>query len=390
MKTSDKSEINLGDLYYSFKRIDNWENISYDKRVLDALTSLFHFKGTVTAGYYCDNVLYISYNEHIDPVKDNLMTNRIKLFSNENIKKYSVENLLSVYLLLNIDFFELILSCFKYEKALIQNQSKKDTSIYDLFAECGNVIKTLKKDLDTSLAKGSIIEFNNYKGINVVYDKLIWNIVQIEQNDEIKQQLFRPLQDCLKVKYYLNDSSYSINKVIILDNKDNVHADTNVVDHFPLLKSFDYVGVSRLACGYCHEYLNKKDALHRGTHGVIDSGWKMNLSSPQEEPFKNIVQSKAKKLEKGQNIFQWRKLSFDSFEQKIPVSSEKTLWDLKVDLGFIKRSEPIKIKQNLSLIEEPNIELYIGTLADHHIDPNVLKVIGGGSELWEGGDDLYC
>ena len=86
MRTSDKSEINLGDLYYSFKRIDNWENISYDKRVLDALTSLFHFKGTVTAGYYCDNVLYISYNEHIDPVKDNLMTNRIKLFSNENIK----------------------------------------------------------------------------------------------------------------------------------------------------------------------------------------------------------------------------------------------------------------------------------------------------------------
>ena len=118
---------------------------------------------------------------------------------------------------------------------------------------------------------------------------------------------------------------------MVLDNPNNIHADTNIIDYFKSSKYLDknYVGVSKLCCGYCHKYLEEAGYKHRGTHGVCDEKWKM--SSPLEEKFKNSA-IKIQEFDQNNQPIQYRKLSYDYFEKDIPFNEEKTLCKLKCDL----------------------------------------------------------
>ncbi len=379
-----KAQLDPDFMHSAFDKVDNWRNFEYDKRILDALASLFHLKAPVTAVYKNHDKLFVSYNVQAE----DRIKSQIKLGKNFLITG-SVDDLLNFYLLMNVDFIDFIASQCRYEwlklyqiyqevnenvsfiefkqeyiktkKDLPQNLSKLEdfVALYkklsslsqkpfvDLIEQKNKSLKDVNKISDKKIKEKSLEELelsfiqkekellfkvaSNYKDFYIIkeYMELVSSL-KVDKT-EFRELLFRPMQDCFKASYFIKQG-YKIDDVIILDNKDDVHADTNVVDHFPLLKSFDYVGVSRLACGYCHEYLNQKTAFHRGTHGVIDPQWKMNLSSPQEEDFKESISAKAKKLDKGEEPLQHRKLSFDFFEKDIPFSEGKTLCKLKCDL----------------------------------------------------------
>jgi len=379
--TEKKNELDPNFLYSIVGLEDNWQKFDYNERILDAFANLFHFKAPVTAVHKYQDNLCVSYNTQ----PEEYMKIQAKL-GKYILASGSADNLLTFYLLLNIDFLDFIEGQCRYEwqqlhkisnstmnfksfkKKCIEEKSHP-TSLLEL-EDFMSLIKETKAVLQLSISNFCSKKEESFKQVSKIQDKIqkalkvqefnntfdeiendcllklfdelkkCSNVVSAYENilfsikidkTEFRELLFHPIQDCFKASYFIKQG-YKINDIIILDNKDNVHADTNVVDHFPLVKSFDYIGVSRLACGYCHEYLNQKIAFHRGTHGIIDPQWKMNLSSPQEEDFKESISAKAKKLDKGEEPLQHRRLSFDSFEEKIPE-----LWKLKEKLGFIKQ-----------------------------------------------------
>ncbi|WP_417905426.1 hypothetical protein [Candidatus Tisiphia endosymbiont of Micropterix aruncella] len=145
----------------------------------------------------------------------------------------------------------------------------------------------------------------------------------------------RPLQDSYKLYGHLTrfPIEYGNIEIEALPNLDNVHCESNIVNKFPFIDFLDtnYIGVSKLSCGYCHPYLEKKGYMHRGTHGVCDEGW--NLQSPQLDNFKKSIQS-IRTLDQKNIPTQHRRLSTDDFEENILVSlvegEEKKLNGLKI------------------------------------------------------------
>ena len=86
-----------------------------------------------------------------------------------------------------------------------------------------------------------------------------------------------------------------IEDIIILPNP----AETNIVDNFPNnieLIDKQYIGASRLCCGYCHKYLDDNNYQHRGKHGICDKKWRFpwfnkGEKASLEQKIKNSVKS---------------------------------------------------------------------------------------------------
>jgi len=148
---------------------------------------------------------------------------------------------------------------------------------------------------------------------------------------EIKELLLRPLQDVNKVLHKtLNE--YRIENYVVLDNKENLHAEYNISLYFPKVGLVDsyYIGVSKLSCGFCHTYLKLQGYEIRGTHGVCaPNKWRMNLS-PQSKDFKDQILLGLSEIEDEDAPLQYRRLSIDSFERK----ELQELYQLKRDLGL--------------------------------------------------------
>ena len=360
----------------SYIDYDAWNKFGYESRYLDALASLFHVQTDVIATIEFKNEVYLSYNSDLTK-----MSNLRVLLISDIVKKanlYSPEDFLGVYLLFNMDFIALV--------GKTRNHVDKDAE--DILEEFRAINKSCKGAIDKNIKKINSAEDLRKYTVDIVkiYNKIIDIFVDNTDLNIHLNTFIRPLQDSYKLyNFLIKDNKYQdIQSILVLNNPNNVHADSNVAHYFSNGEYLDnkYMGVSKLCCGYCHKYLDKGDYLHRGTHGVCDDEWKMPWPNrgeiaPHEQKFKESTKL-ISELDQSNPPQQHRRLSIDAFEQEIPISEEKTLWDLKEELGFIKRSEPVKIKQNLFLIQEPNIESYISTFGDHHIDPNVLKVIGGG------------
>jgi len=372
MKNEKLGMFDYDSLYSIAESQDNWQKFDYSKRVLDAFASLFHFKAPVTAVHKYKDNLCVSYNTQAEEYMK--LQSKLGMYI---LKSGKIDGLLAFYLLLNIDFIDFIESQCKYEWQQLHSLHKlnsgelnfknfkidciknnKIPSFLSQLEDFLSLIKDSKTALQLPINNFCLAKEEKLKEANKIQDKnkkllmlenlnnefdqdkiycLEESFQQLTENSksvtntykgillnlkidktEFKELFFRPLQDCYKISYFIQ-LGYEVNDVIILDNKNSIHADTNVVDHFSLEDSFGYIGVSRLACGYCHEYLDKKHVPHRGSHGVIDPQWKMNLSGPQEDDFKGSIFSKAQKLEKGKEPFQHRRLSFDDFEKKIYV-----------------------------------------------------------------------
>lgn len=305
----------------AFPKQDNWKMFSYDERILDSLANLFHLKSPCAAVVKYENILYLSYNTQIAN-KDILdVTKQQKLLI--NCIKNSIEEAITSYLLLNSSYLDFIKNQIRSESV---DEFKKELN--NLAALHKNFKPQILKDL-----KDDTLDLNKYKEINNSYLKIIQYVKNVFNRGDVDvaEQLLRPLQDCTKIKYFI-DNGYDIGEVKLLDNKEAIHAEYNITQHLPFAGEVDYIGTSKLCCANCHKYLEKKVYVHRGTHGVADQAWKMYLDSPQAEVFKESVLKDATDLEEGQEVFQYRKLSFDYFEKEIPFSEEKTLCKLKCDL----------------------------------------------------------
>ena len=163
------------------------------------------------------------------------------------------------------------------------------------------------------------------------YDTLLKS--KKKKDIEIKEQILRPVQDVEKVLYSMKNG-YSIAGYKILDNKEGLHAEYNIKLHFPFVdKANNYIGVTKLCCGFCHQYLLSKGYKHRGTHGVCDGNWDMLYSSPQFEDFKAKVLFKSTRLNRSNQPFEWRRLSTDNFEKLIAQpeqSDHHEQWKLRL------------------------------------------------------------
>jgi hypothetical protein len=400
MKSEKIGLLDYDGLYSIAKSQDNWQKFDYNQRILDAFASLFHFKAPVTAVHKYKDILCVSYNTQAEEY--------MKLQSKLGmciLKSGIIDELLAFYLLLNIDFLDFIESQCKYEWQQLHKSSNGELNFKNFKIECIKtkkvptflskledfvsliketktalqlpisdfcstkekklkvtskiqdkgqkllMLESLNNELDqpekNCLEKSYQQLTNKNKNVIGAYKDILLNL-KIDKT-EFKELFFHPLQDCYKISHSIQ-LGYKVNDIIILDNKNGVHADTNVVDHFSLQNSFDYIGVSRLACGYCHEYLDKKHAFHRGTHGVIDPQWKMNLSGPQEDDFKEGISNKTQKLGKGEEPFQHRRLSLDkSIEQDIFLEENFSLFNLKEKLDLIGEVHSIDIPESIYL-----------------------------------------
>jgi hypothetical protein len=352
---------------------DNWKNFDYGFRYLDALASLLHVQTDVDATIEYEDNVYLSYNS--------TLTNQNKKYVNfiqnvlTNLKDYVPDHILGIYLTFNMDFIELV----KKTRNHIDGDGRKLIETFvKSYKETNGV---LEKNLKHAQKVENLDKFTH--DIVLKYKSILLYLSENKFNYHLNTFL-RPLQDSYKLYDFLV-KSYMYKDLVVLENPNNLHADSNIIDYFKNSKYLDknYVGVSKLCCGYCHKYLEEAGYKHRGTHGVCDDKWKMN--SPLEIKFKSSAK-KILEFDQDNPPPQHRRLSFDEeIESEIPI-----LWDIKGELGFIKKVKPIKIEQSNISCEEIITESNVKIVNSNYTDPNVLKVIGGGSESWENSEDFYC
>ncbi|XVN40510.1 MAG: hypothetical protein RCO49_06840 [Rickettsia endosymbiont of Argas persicus] len=92
--------------FIAFPKQDNWQNFDYNCRILDALASLLHFKSACGGMFKHKDNLYLSYNKQVNTSEKLIIAqvNQMRDF----IYNGSAEQLLTLYLLLNIDYIEFI------------------------------------------------------------------------------------------------------------------------------------------------------------------------------------------------------------------------------------------------------------------------------------------
>ena len=100
------------------------------------------------------------------------------------------------------------------------------------------------------------------------------------------------MQDVEKLVHYISIHNITVD-VIIIDNPESAHAETNLAAAFPKLGGDTYIGIAKLCCGACDSFL---DAVfhyqHRGTHGLVDQ-WNAPLIQ-----FKSVLDELKQKSKK--------------------------------------------------------------------------------------------
>ncbi len=318
-------KFNMKEDRIAFLKEDNWGNFGYGLRYLDAIASLFHFTTPCTAAVEYKGKIYISYNSKLGKSFESLF-NICDLILKRVVDEKShfekaQDSILGLYLL-NENFFKLVLEgkhiCGKYSKIL-----ESANTLQDFKESRRDTVKTLQTtdicDIDiTSITKKLV---NKY-----------FEILKCVDSDTTlsphKESYFRPLQDSLKLHYYITSGMVNYKEVITLDNPYNLHAEYNISTHFPIIKLLDknYIGVSKLCCGYCHAYLSEAGHEHRGTHGICDK-W---TALPGQGKYIMESIDKITKLHKTPN--QQKRLSTDKFEGEILILESISLCDYKSSL----------------------------------------------------------
>jgi len=290
---------------------DNWNNFDYSFRYLDALASLLHVQTDVDATIEYENKIYLSYNSTLTTQNQKCVNFIQNILTNLN--SYSNDHILGLYLIFNMDFIELAK----------KTRNHVDESGVDLLENFVTLHSKTKIPLISNIKK-----INNPEELDKYYTNQIVlsykNILTYLLENKLDYHLgtfLRPLQDSYKLYNFLT-KDYTYTDLIVLENPNNIHADSNIIDYFKSSKYLDknYVGVSKLCCGYCHKYLEEAGYEHRGTHGVCDEKWKM--TSPLEEKFKNSA-IKIQEFDQNNQPVQYRKLSSDYFEEEIKVKLGK-------------------------------------------------------------------
>lgn len=309
--------------------------VNYKARYLDYLAALFHLHGPCAAVIEFNKQLYLSYNS--DPKVSTLKSVNFidKILS--NIKEYSSENLLGIYLTFNLDFVDLVKKTRNHVDNLISDLLDEFIKIR---AE-NNIALTNTKIIGKALTLETS-EFGILYTSSLVtkYQEILGGFEKTKDTKQLELFL-RPLQDSIKLYYSFNNGVKYYGIKDILPNPYNLHTERNIADHFPsvILLDPNYIGISRLSCGYCHKYFEETKHGHRGTHGVCDEEWKLIGSkiSPQDQIFKDSVKPIMEFNQKNPPM-QHRRLSTDDFEKDIPFfTRDQNLFNFKSSLNLIDK-----------------------------------------------------
>lgn len=266
----------------SSSKLDNWRHISYQDRILDALANLFCVFTDCAAVVQYKDTLYLSFNAQVFSKDLARVNNEIKAITT-CIRSGSIEQLLSIHLLFNSNFMEFVKNQIRHEAP---------GALKDSLSQFKATYVSLKPRLQSSVQSDSF-NLDDYLAVyNAYHDVLLQLHLYQQKAQDIVEQLLRPLQDVVKVYRCTNGEDFAFQDVKILDNKDGVHAEYNITIHLALTKYLEssYIGISKLCCGFCHEYLNVMGYHHRGTHGWCDQKWK--LLGPQDQEFKEQLYKK--------------------------------------------------------------------------------------------------
>lgn len=329
--------------YIAYNARDDWKKFNYDSRYLDSLASIFLTHSAVTATVEIEGNIYLSYSNNPLIVDDQM---RFFEFIKSCIAKGSNDQLLTIYLISNLDF-----------RNVLNNLSRFTTKeeVRDKVILLEQDIKNNIKTLNTLLKKNKEVDqLDQFFSVIKQYKQLF--LYKSELQDF--EKFFRPIQDTYKLHYYFYKLGYSakIKDIVVLPNPHAIHADTNIVANFPDSDLVDksYIGVSKLCCGYCHTYLDKKSYDHRGTHGVCDDKWGFpwlykETKSPLEDKFKASVQS-IKEFDIKNPPPQHRRLSFDEkIEKDIFLEENFSLFNLKEKLDLIGEVHSTDMLESLYL-----------------------------------------
>jgi len=310
----------------AFLKEDNWNKFAYDLRYLDAIASFFHFATRCAAAIEYRDKIYISYNSKSEekPYSKLLKICDLTLKRVANEKSHfekSQDSILGLYLL-NCGFLE-----FVKEGARICKSQKIESAdtLQDFEVARRDAMKTLEITGICDIDISSIT-----KKLTDQYFKVLECVNSDITLSAHKESYFRPLQDSLKLHHCITSGMVPYKEVIILDNPRSLHAEYNISTHFPFIELLDknYIGVSKLCCGYCHAYLSGAGHEHRGTHGMCDK-W---IPLPgQGERIKELVDKDTWQQEKPN---QQKRLSWDEFEAEIRVLGTTTLYDYKSSLSL--------------------------------------------------------
>lgn len=310
----------MSKIAYDF--LDNWKNLTYEQRFLDAFAAIFHVQSDCSAVLNHNLRFYLSYNSNIT----NPNLKRIDLIS-KSFSEGDNTCLLGLYIVYNVDF-----------KALVKKSRNHVGEFRDKLEIFVSKIQEAGDLIDKNISKinsGQIDLKLLVSGIVLDYENILIGL----NTPELKNHLstfFRPKQDVCKVFYFCKTKEIKLN-LEILPNPSSLHAEYNVGINFPKVKYLDekYIGTSKLSCGYCHKSLEEDGYGHRGTHGVCDNEWKMNTPY-QEERFKESAKS-IKDFEQSNLPPQHRKLSIDDFEKEITINlTGTTLSEYKSELGLVE------------------------------------------------------
>lgn len=376
----------------AFKKKDNWEGIKYENtRYLDALASIFHIATPCSAVVLYNGSYKISYNNDILSQSDqyqvifNTKIDTAKSFINDSDAK----SLLSFYLVENPDFLQFI----KDELRSIKNNFKNienienninlinafkckisefNTSLErEVLNEAKLYAKTInnKKNPDLEKAtqsKNKILQQNKefFNDVNIIDD--YYEVIKImqslhyltdqEKKLDIFSKLLRPLQDVYKIV----SSQIVIPVVEILENKYELHAECNIAKKLDsLLDEEIYIGISKLCCANCFQYLNTlKNIIFRGTHGVITEEWPFNSIDNKKFVDKLFNNLDISEIEAKDSPFESRRLSMDRIYEKNIIISSSIDSILKAGLSELQvLKEPFLFKRSndgfISTLFEP-------------------------------------
>lgn len=287
----------MSKISYNFS--DNWIDFSYnDARYLDALASLLHVQGDCVAVIKEDDSFYISYNSKntkLNYKHCNNLTKYTKMILNLFNNGKDGNDVLEMYLSFNVDFIDLV--------------KKKMPHVSEDTREQLEEIKSLHKAFEGRVNLEDRPFLHKYK-------ELIYNKALSKEDFEL---FLRPLQDSYKLYSVLKEEENL--KFNVVDNVNELHAEYNLSKLFDRVDTLDnnYIGISKLSCGYCHNSLEYSHHEHRGTHGVCDNKWKMSSLIPTfGDKFKSSIPA-IKEFNQEELPVQYRKLSMDDFESELKV-----------------------------------------------------------------------
>lgn len=298
----------------AFSEEDNWSKFGYDLRYLDAIASFFHFATPCAAAIEYKDKIYISYNSTLSekPYSKLLDICNLTLIRIANMKdtpeKKAQDSILGLYLL-NFGFSEFARKGADKCKKCPETHESKSAQILEGFELIRtSVLSMLGKESDPDIPSITKKLINQYFKILECVDSDT-NLAPHEES------YLRPLQDSLKLHYCITSGIIPYEEITILKNPHGLHAEYNISTHFPFIELLDknYIGVSKLCCGYCHAYLSGAGYEHRGTHGMCDK-W---IPLPgQGERIKELVDKETWQRGKPN---QQKRLSWDEFEAEIRV-----------------------------------------------------------------------